>query len=108
MVWRDSLRCLAGGSPTQARLWLEWVQLLLESVAQCELKRARAARTKESPGGTQRFIELGRRDVVQEARVVGVIETANVGDVRQIEDFGNELKLILLAKFPRLRNPQIK
>src|SRR5205823_4194408 len=53
--------------------------------------------------------ELGGRDVVEETRVVVVVKAANVGDVEQVEDLSDELKLVpLIEELPGFRNAQIK
>jgi len=73
------------------------------------LKCPRSTRAEELPGSAERLVELGGRDVVEETRVVVVVKAANVRDVEQVEDLGDELKLVpLIEEFPGFGDTQIE
>ena len=76
----------------------------LKCVFQRKLKCPLPTWTEELTRRAKRFVELGRRDVVEESRVVVVVEAANVGDVEEIEHFRNELNILLVGQNPPFGN----
>src|SRR5882762_9068804 len=80
----------------------------LEAVAQRKLESPRPARAEEFPRSAERLVELGGRDVVEVARVIVVIEAANVGNVEEIENLSDELNVLFAGETPGLGKAQIK
>ena len=107
-----SLSLLSGAPPRQSSLTCEAPGGRLkaaaadekfvdsEVVTHGELERPGATRAEEPSCGAQRLIKSGRSDVVGEARIVVVVETANVGDVEKIEDLTDELDFLLVEDGP--------
>src|SRR2546422_1207627 len=86
-----------------------------ERVAQRELERPWPTGAEEPAGSAHGCVEGRRRargrqagDVIDEARVVVVVETANVGDVEQIEDLADEPQLLALGKHPSASDTHIE
>src|SRR5437667_12062986 len=75
-----------------------------ERVAQGELERAGPAGAEEPAGSAQGRVKSRRtrrrqlRDVIGKARIVIVVEAANIRHVEEVEDLCNELQFLPLTE----------
>src|SRR5690348_1573028 len=64
----------------------------LERVPQRELKSARSSGAEELSGGLEWAVEVCRIDGIVEPRVVPVCCAPDIGDIEQVEGFGDDLQ----------------